>query len=106
MSNYPPGVSGAPYQRGVYKYSCADHGTSYGHGYFELGGFFLEDDAVARCNEAVEGEWVHVYATQCEKHGRWTEKEVYHQKFDFEAYETIEIVWECPEGHLLITEDY
>ena len=64
LSNYPPGVSDAPYQKGVYKYSCEDHATSYGHGYMELGGFYLEDDAVALCPEAVDGEWVHVYASR------------------------------------------
>ncbi len=101
-SNYPPGVSDAPYQQGVYKYSCEDHGTSYGHGYMELGGFFLKDDAVALCTEAADGEWVMVHAAECKKHGRWSEQAVYHQAQDF----ITQIVWLCPMGELFITEDY
>ncbi len=106
MSNYPPGVSDRPYAQGVYKYSCADHGTSYGHGYMELGGFFLEDDAIALCDEAIEGDWVEVRAAQCERHGRWTEKDLLNAS-RHDGY-MIETVWECPESsgrHWFITEE-
>ena len=87
---------------GVYKYSCEDHATSYGHGYMELGGFHLEDDAVALCDAARVGEWVHVYAAECKKHGRWSEDNVYSTSNN----DITQVVWLCPMGELFITEDY
>ena len=102
-SNFPPGVSDAPYQKGVYKYSCEDHATSYGHGYMELGTFYLEDDALVLCDEAQMGEWVKVYAAECKKHGRWSEDNVYHS--GIRLSDANETVWLCPRGHLFITED-
>jgi len=100
-TNYPPGVTGAIYGQSVYKYSCESHGTSYGHGYRELGGFFLQEDAVVLCDEADKGQWVQVRAAQCEKHGRWTEND----KLNVErkGY-VIETVWECVQHHFFITE--
>lgn len=101
MSNYPPGVTDARYAEGVYKYSCADHGTSYGHGYMELGGLFLEDDAVALCSHAEDGEWVRVSAAQCEPHGEWTEHDVISRMREY----SVQVVWDCPRDHWFITEE-
>lgn len=101
MSNYPPGVSDRPYNQGVYKFSCADHGTSYGHGYMELGGLFFEDDTVMLCAEAEWGEWVMVDAAHCETHGRWSERKVFQHMFVM----TTDSVWICADGHLFVTSE-
>jgi hypothetical protein len=104
--SYPPGVTGARYQEGVYRYECPEHGPTYAHGYMELGGFFLDDDTVFLCDHAEDGdgdiEWLSVNAALCDKHGEWTE---WQRAIDVREFGQ-EIVWECPQHHFFITEEY
>jgi len=78
MSNYPPGVSGAPAGQGWYEAKCpVCDSVSRARGWEELGGFFLEEEDAPACvciDEAVGVVWERVYTEAELDYERWLDK--------------------------------